>query len=101
MIKCLIVSFFMLMPVSAISAPTSNAKYEKIVAEWSSFLVKQRHTLNTMHRSQQNKCIPTPKGARQNNNCRSLMLEAWGLGIKKADNKYSKIFKTFTKIKVR
>jgi len=101
MIKCLIVSLFLLTPVSAVSAPTKNTKYEKIVAEWSSFLVKQRHALNIVHPGKQNKCTPVPKGAQSDNKCKSLMLESWGLGIKKADNKYSKIFKTFTKINTR
>ncbi len=101
MIKCLIVGLFLLTPANAISAPTKNIKYEKIVAEWSSFLIKQRHSLNVVHSSKQNKCAPTPKGAKQDNNCKSLMMESWGLGIKKAENKYSKIFKTFTNIKTR
>jgi len=99
MIKYLIVSFLLLAPISANSAPTKNTKYEKIVAEWSNFLVKQRHAMNAVHRSQENKCAPTTKSVKQDENCRSLMLEAWGLGIKKADKKYSKVFKTFTKIK--
>lgn len=101
MIKYLIVSLLLLTPVSANSTPTKSTKYEKIVAEWSSFLVKQRHALNTMYRSQQNKCTAAPKDVKQDKICKSLMLESWGLGIKKADKKYSKVFKTFTEVKNR
>jgi len=103
MVKYLIIMLILMgLPVASYAGST-NKKYDKIVAEWSSHLTKQRNAIHSIYEHGKKKCNPVATGSTgaTKNGCYSLILEEWELGLKKIDTKYSKMFKIFAKNKVR
>ena len=103
MVKYLIIILILAVIPVMTYAGTTNKKYDKIVAEWSRHLTKQRNAIHSIYEQGTKKCNPvvgdsTPPSK---NGCYSLLLEEWGQGLKKVDTKYSKMFKIFGKNKVR
>jgi len=103
MVKYLIIMLILVGLPATTHAEATNKNYDKIVAEWSRHLIKQRNAIHSIYKQGKKKCSPLGSNSVPaiKNGCYSLLLQEWGQGLKKVDTKYSKMFQNFGKNKVR
>ena len=74
MVKYLIIGFILLVSPAVMSASKPHTNYDKIISEWSSSVLKQRHNIGD---SVFEKKSPKKKSAY------ALLLQRWGAEVKK------------------
>lgn len=77
MVKYLIIGFILLVSPAVMSASKPHTNYDKIISEWSSSVLKQRHNIGD---SVFEKKSPKKKSAY------ALLLQRWGAEVKKLNN---------------